>query len=143
LMLWWKQPVAGDLVWCYFPQDHRLQPGPKPRPGLVFKVLSVLGVAQQFAVQVIYGTSKKVDSLHSGEFLIADDEGEPYKLSGLSYSTKFALTKIVELPYNENWFSVPPEPRYGQTPKLGVLHPSLMPRLRSAREAIKKPATQE
>ena len=131
---WWKQPVAGDLVWC-FPQDEELEPGPKPRPGLPMTVRRVVGTEDQFVVQVAYGTSQKVDSLYSGEFAIDRRDKVVFKLSGLSFPTKFNLQNIVELPYNDCWFSIPPQPRHGQNPKLGTLHPSLMRRLRAARDA--------
>ena len=134
---WWNQPVAGDIVWCLFPQDDELEPGPKPRPGLLMKVSRVLGAEEQYAVQVVYGTSQKVDSLYSGEFMIARDDKEAFKLSGLSYPTKFNLKNMVELPYDDRWFAIPPDPRHGRNPKLGTLHPSLMPRLRAARNAFR------
>ena len=126
---WWKEPRAGDLVWCLFPQDKQLEPGPKPRPALILTVKAVLNVDQQYAVRVVYGTSQKVDALHSGEFLIDRSDSDAFQLSGLSYPTKFNLSQIAELPYNDQWFSIPPRPRLGQNPKLGVLHPSLTPRL--------------
>lgn len=130
---WWRRPTAGDFVWCFFPQDDHLEPGPKPRPGLVLKVQSVLGEEQQFAVSVAYGTSQKVESLYSGEFLISKSDGDAFQLSGLSYPTKFNVNKVVILPYNDEWFAIPPQPRHGQNPKLGTLHASLMLRLRAAR----------
>ena len=137
-MRWWKQPVAGDLTWCFYPQDQRLEPGPKPRPGLVLKVLRVLGDDEQrFVVQVAYGTSQKVDALLPGEFLLASDGSEAFRLSGLSFSTKFNLANVEELPYNDQWFAVPPQPRHGHNPKLGTLHPILMMRLRAARAAAR------
>jgi hypothetical protein len=86
-------------------------------------------------VQVIYGTSQKTDLLQSGEFLISNIEPAAYRLSGLSYATKFSFNSSVELPYNQKWFKVPPSAPNGQTPKLGVLHPSLMQRVRAAWEA--------
>ncbi len=135
MIRWWKQPLAGDLVWCFFPQDQQLEPGPKPRPGLILEVRRVLGAEQQFAVKVVYGTSQKIDPLYSGEFLIDRPDGAAFQLSGLSYPTKFDIAKIAELPYNDHWFAIPPQPRHGQTPKLGTLHASLMPRLRAARES--------
>jgi hypothetical protein len=134
---WWKQPLAGDFVWCYFPQDEWLEPGPKPRPGLLLKVRQVLGADAQFAVEVVYGTSQKVESLFPGEFLLDRTEAVAFELSGLSYPTKFNLSRVAELPYNDQWFAVPPRPRHGQCPKLGTLHSSLMPRLRAARDATK------
>jgi hypothetical protein len=86
----------------------------------------------RFIVLVAYGTSQKTDQLRSGEFLIADGETAAYQLAGLSYSTKFSFHNTVELPYNSEWFKVPPAAPNGQTPKLGVLHPSLMQRVRAA-----------
>lgn len=132
---WWKQPIAGDFVWCFFPHDARLEPGPKPRPGLILKVKRVLGDEPRFAVEIAYGTSQKVDSLFSGEFLIDKADGEAFQLAGLSFPTKFNLKKTAELPYNDQWFSIPPQPRHGQNPKLGTLHASLVLRLRAARGA--------
>jgi hypothetical protein len=134
---WWRQPVAGDFVWCFFPQDELLEPGPKPRPALVLKVRRVLGFENQFAVEVAYGTSQKVDSLFPGEFLLDRNAVDAFQLSGLSYPTKFDLSKTAELPYNSEWFGLPPRPRYGHIPKLGTLHPSMMHRLKAAREAAK------
>ena len=82
-----------------------------------------------------YGISQKTDQLRSGEFLIADREVAAYQLAGLSYPTKFSFHSTVELPYSSEWFKVPPGEQNGQTPKLGVLHPGLMQRVRAAWEA--------
>jgi hypothetical protein len=79
---WWKQPLAGDFVWCYFPQDEWLEPGPKPRPGLLLKVRQVLGADAQFAVEVVYGTSQKVESLFPGEFLLDRTEAVAFERGG-------------------------------------------------------------
>ena len=87
------------------------------------------------SVLIAYGTSQKTDRLHTGKFLIDSTERAAYKLAGLSYSTKFSFKLSVELPFNETWFKVPPTAPSGQTPKLGVLHPSLMRRARAAWEA--------
>ena len=62
-------------------------------------------------------------------------DGEAYALSGLSVPTKFDLRSVKELPYNEQWFRVPPGAPHGQTPKLGVLHPSLVRRAKAAFDA--------
>ena len=129
------QPKPGDIVWCKFPQVALPKPGPKSRPALVLKV------GEQAAatwVQVAYGTSQKVDKLFPGEFVITPSDGDAYAISGLSYATKFDLASTFELPFNEDWFGVPPGAPHGQVPKLGVLHPSLMRRARAAMEAAKK-----
>ena len=132
---WWPAPEAGEIVWCHFPQDRGIEPGPKPRPALVVKVFD--DDAPRYVVQVAYGTSQKTDRLLAGEFLIAPVDRAAYKLAGLSYPTKFSFKQTVELPYNEEWFKVPPAAPHGQTPKLGVLHPSLMKRAGAAWAAVK------
>jgi hypothetical protein len=78
-------------------------------------------------VCVSYGTSQKTDRLYSGEFRISKSEHPAaYASAGLSYDTKFDLRNILELPFNDAYFSVPPHAPHGQTPKLGTLHPSMV-----------------
>ena len=78
-------------------------------------------------MNVAYGTSQKTDRLYSGEFRISKSEhAAAYTGAGLSYDTKFDLRKILELPFNDAYFSVPPHAPHGQTPKLGTLHPSMV-----------------
>lgn len=129
-------PVPGDIVYCRFPEEVG-KPGPKPRPGLV----TGLG---QFSdgtpgVVVAYGTSQRVDELYAGEFAIVPADGEPFRVAGLSFPTKFDLRKRVMLPYTDAWFRVPPKPLFGQTPKMGTLHASLMKRAIAAFEAVQPP----
>ena len=130
---WWPAPEAGEIVWCHFPEHKGIKPRPKPRPALVVKVFD--DQTPHSIVLVAYGTSQKTDQLRSGEFLITDHEAAAYQLAGLSYSTKFSFHSTVTLPYSSEWFKVPPGAPNGQTPKLGVLHPSLMQRVRAAWEA--------
>lgn len=122
-------PEPGDIVFCRFPEVGAFLPGPKSRPALV---LQVGFVNAESHVRVAYGTSKNTDDLHPGEFLISPSDHQAFAASGLSFPTKFDLGKSRELPYNEKWFSVPLNQRYGQTPKIGVLHPSLMRRAQAA-----------
>ncbi|MEK6210344.1 MAG: hypothetical protein AABM64_08235 [Pseudomonadota bacterium] len=129
------RPTPGDIVWCKFPEHASLKPALKSRPALVLKVGESDGATW---VQVAYGTSQKVDRLYSGEFAITPSDGDAYTISGLSYPTKFNLASTFELPFNEDWFDVPPGAPQGQIPKLGVLHPGLMRRGRTAMEAAKK-----
>jgi len=42
------------------------------------------------------------------------------------------------LPYSEDWFRVLPHAPYGQTPRLGVLHPWLMRRASAAFNAARR-----
>ena len=106
---------------------------PKARPALVWRVGKIAG---QTAVAIAYGTSQKVDRLFPGEFAIVPADGAAYTVSGLSYPTKFNLARSVELPYDDRWFAVPPGAPFGQQPKLGVLHPSLMHRAQATFRAV-------
>ena len=131
---WWPEPKAGDVVWCRFPDDLSLSVGHKPRPALILTVFD--DEAPQYRVRAAYGTSRKTTRLYAGEFVIAPEDREAYRLAGLSYPTKFNLKGLLELPYHEVWFQVPPGAPHGQVPKLGVLHPSLMRRVQAAWDAV-------
>ena len=91
------------------------------------------------AVSVAYGTSQKLDRLVVGEFLLRKaDNAAAFQLAGLSHDTKFDLGKTVELPWNETFFAVAPEARFGQTPKLGSLHASMMKAVAGAARAARR-----
>jgi hypothetical protein len=130
---WWKQPLAGDIVWCHFPEELQSQPAHKPRPALILEVYD--DEAPQFGVQVAYGTSKRVTALYAGEFSITQADGEAYRVAGLSFDTKFNLARRLQLPFNDGYFAVPPSAPHGQHPKLGALHASLMRRASAAFDA--------
>ncbi|MEO5672837.1 MAG: type II toxin-antitoxin system PemK/MazF family toxin [Ramlibacter sp.] len=120
---WWHEPTAGDIVWCHFPDN--IHPRPKPRPALVVTVFD--DDAPRFTVRVAYGTSQRTTQLHAGEFAILSLENRvAYDAAGLSYDTKFDLRQLLDLPYSNEWFSVPPNAPHGQVPLLGTLHPSLV-----------------
>ena len=57
---------------------------------------------------------------------------------GLSHDTKFDLSNVVELPFSERWFAVPPGAPHGQIPKLGLLHPTMMRKAAVAHRAAAK-----
>ena len=122
-------PQTGDIVWCRFPHRGIFVPVLKPRPALV---IDIGRLGDDPAVEVIYGTSRKLDRLYPGEFSIVLEDGDAFAASGLSHPTKFDTARSVFLPYNDDWFFVPAGAPYGQTPKLGVLHPSLVRRAKAA-----------
>ncbi len=122
-------PAPGDIVYCRFPEKLGV-PGPKPRPALVTAIVE-FGDGTT-GVQVAYGTSRGTDRLFAGEFLISPKDGNAYEIAGLSFPTKFDLTRLQALPYNDEWFRVAPLQEHGHTPKLGILHPSLMRRAAAA-----------
>ena len=122
-------PGAGDIVWCRFPHRGFSVPGPKPRPALVVDIGHLRG---EPAAKVVYGTSRKLDRLYPGEFAITPQDGELFVVAGLDRPTKFDMTRPVFLPYTDEWFAVPPGAPYGQTPKLGILHPGLVRRAKAA-----------
>ncbi len=131
---WWGEPTAGEIVWCHFPDQ--ISPRPKPRPALILVVFD--DDAPQFHVTVAYGTSQPTTNMHRGEFSILRSRNlAAYLAAGLSHDTKFDLKQAIDLPYTTQWFSVPPAAPHGQSPKLGMLHPSLVPAVQAAFRALK------
>lgn len=110
------------------------EPGPKPRPALV---VDVGLLRDEPAVEVAYGTSQKVERIYRGEFAITPEDGDAFAASGLSYPTKFDVAHCIFLPYNDEWFAIAPGAPFGQTPKLGVLHPSLVRRAKAAYDTLR------
>lgn len=115
-----KLPNVGDVVWTVFPTKEI---SPKPRPAIV-----VATDEKSHSIQVIYGTSQKIDRIYSGEFLISK-EHQDFHQTGLIYSTKFDTNNKVALPYNYTWFKTAPS-RNGDptraTPVLGLLSANLI-----------------
>ena len=128
-------PAVGDIVYSLFPETKGV-PAKKPRPALVTMILELDDGSR--IVRVAYGTSQKVRELHSGEFVITPSAESAYIVSGLSFPTKFNLRRQENLPYTDEWFSVPSHRPFGQSPKLGALHASLLRRAQAAYDAISK-----
>ena len=132
-------PRMGDVVWCWFPHDLvRPAKPPKPRPAIVLRVRDPASAGDPHQVDVCYGTSQN-DKLYPGEFEVTkNDHPEEFDSMGLSYDTKFDMGRIATLEYTPEWFSVPPKPKFGRTPKLGALHVATVPRLQAAHRRAKK-----
>jgi hypothetical protein len=132
----WPAPEPGDIVWCRFPERPHDRPGPKPRPALV---LEVTQRSDGIEVRVAYGTSQKLGRLLAGEFAIRKlGNAAAYALAGLSYDTKFNLAETLLLPWDSQFFAIPPDPRHGQIPKLGSLHSGMMKTVEAALRATQK-----
>ena len=132
----WKAPSPGDLVWCWFPELPATTPGPKPRPAIVAGVVTR---EDGVVVSVVHGTSQRIDRLRAGEFAIRKiANADAFGLAGLAFDTKFDFKMVLELPWTEQFFKVPPRAPHGQTPKLGTLHPSLLRAAKAAYEAAAK-----
>ncbi len=90
----------------------------------------------QFHVRVAYGTSQRTTTLYRGEFAILRDRNEAaFEAAGLSFDTKFDLKQALDLPFDSQWFSVPPAAPHGQNPKLGTLHASMVRTVQAAHRA--------
>jgi hypothetical protein len=140
----WTSPAPGDIVWCHFPHfphsPHlsQLNPGPKPRPALV---CAVTEREDGVSITVAYGTSQGLNRLRAGEFAITKmGHRAAYDSAGLSFDTKFDLRQSVELPWNADFFAVPPQAPHGQHPKLGNLHASMMRAAQAAHQALQDEA---
>jgi hypothetical protein len=132
---WWKQPLAGDIVWSWFPDEFQTKPAQMPRPALVVSVYD--DEAPHYGVLVAYGTSQRVNTLFRGEFAITRSDGDAFNSSGLSFETKFDFSRCLQLPFSDEFFGVPPGAPHGQQPKLGALHAVLMRRAAGAHAGAK------
>ena len=129
----WKLPAPGDIVWCLFPEIPDMEPGPKPRPALVLRVEQR---TDGDLVSVVYGTSKHLERLRAGEVSITKAKHpDAYALAGLAYDTKFSFNAIVDLPWSARYFKVSHARPYGNTPKIGTLHATMMRAFAHAYEA--------
>lgn len=129
----WKPLTPGDLVWCWFPQWPATSPGPKPRPALVLEVHTM---ADGVVVHAVPGTSQRVDRLRAGEFAVVKaTHPVAFALAGLAFDTKFDFKVVLQLPWTDQFFKVPARAPCGQTPKLGILHPSLIRAAKAAYDA--------
>ncbi len=129
-------PAVGDIVWCRFPELPDSQGRPKPPPALV---TGVKIRSEGVNLRVAYGTSRRVDQLHTGEFSITRNfHPQAFLLAGLAEDTKFNIGEVIELPWQDRYFDVPPRPKYGQTPKLGTLRPSVYRAAAAAHAAARR-----
>ena len=109
------------------------QPGPKPRPAIV-RAVFINPHTSRASIEVAFGTSKKINKLHRGEFLVGSPSG--MTSAGLDLPTKFDLGRIIRLPWARQYFSVKP----GTTRLvMGSLHPTDVLALRQAAKALPSP----
>lgn len=128
------KPTAGDVVLCWFPQNLIApSPGPKRRPAIVLETVAPAedDPSAAYGVIVCYGTSN-LHRLYAHELEITIQHGDEFTRAGLASDTKFNLRQRLVLPFTSEWFTVPRQPRFGHTPKLGDLHPATVPRLLKA-----------
>jgi hypothetical protein len=72
-------------------------------------VLAVIDREDGAEIAVVYGTSQRVDKLSAGEFAITRlGHAAAYKAAGLSHDTKFDFKQTAHLPWNDDFFAVPP-----------------------------------
>jgi hypothetical protein len=94
-------------VWCNFPEDAALGlPGPKARPGLVFKVNYADDPPRdRFYVLVAYGTKRLKTHRRPNDFIIANSA--MLDILRLPSATRFDLDNMLWLPWARPFF----EPR--------------------------------
>lgn len=122
-MAFFQAPEQFDIVYGRFPYaDNPSDPAPDPHYCLVLNVFEDENGNPW--VIVAFGTSAKWHSAGPGEFRVQPSDGDAFQKTGLQKKTKFSLRKdrLAKLPYNDEWFGVPPERRpSGITPKIGTL----------------------
>ena len=120
------QPSQLDIVYGKFPyHTEPASPGPIAHPCLVLDVYEAAALTGDYWVIVAFGTSQKVNELLTGQFAVLREHGAAFKKSGLALETKFSFErpKLAKLPYNDEWFGIPPERLRTSpaTPRIGSL----------------------
>lgn len=130
---WWEPgtiPAPASIVWCNFPEHVAPGvPGPKARPGLVFKVRYADNPpGQRFYVQIAYGTSNMKTGKRPNDFRIAN--AATLDVLRLPQATRFDLDNMLWLPWARPFFNARrPEERFA-TPTVSVLPGSVQEQLR-------------
>ncbi len=130
-LTWWGAgtvPPPASIVWCNFP-THLAPgvPGPKSRPGLVFKVRYADDPpGERFLVQVAYGTTKLKTASRPDDFIIANSV--MLDILRLPSATRFDLDTIAWLPWAKEYFAPREESDPFCTPVVSTL-PADMQRL--------------
>lgn len=77
-------------------------------------------------VSVVYGTSKQLARLKTGEVAIKRaSHPAAHALTGLTADTKFDFKGIVNLPWCDRYFKIPVRNPHGNTPKLGTFQATI------------------
>lgn len=113
----------GAVVSCFFPLTEAPgKPGPTARPALVVQVFFDR-TDDTWKVVVAYGTSRRTRANTGYEIRVNKQEG--LEKAGLHLPTRFTLSRMRILPFDETFFAFSPE----GTPVLGHLDEGLMQRL--------------
>ena len=85
-----------------------------------------------------YGTSQKAVQLRAGEFAVTRGDGLAFTQAGIVHDTKFSFNQTIELPYTSSYFKAPPGAGPHASPKLGILHATLMRKASAAWNAVNR-----
>lgn len=128
-------PNALDIVWCRFPESLESRPGPKPRPGLIRRVLRD-PLSGHLAVEVVFGTSNLKLNRHIPHQLVISQKRDLDE-AGLVKPTRFDLTLTKILPWCHEFFT---ELREGDGAIIGRLSAFKRLDLREIKAALPPPA---
>lgn len=121
--MFYPEPKQLDIVYGLFPYcENPKNQGKKPHYCLILDVLK--DEDGNPWVIVAFGTSANWNVAKPGEFRVQPTDPSGFSETGLQKPTKFCLRRdrLAKLPYNDEWFDIPPERRSsGTTPKIGVL----------------------
>ena len=120
---WWGPgtvPPVASIVWCAFPEGLASdRPGPKARPGLIFKVRQAFDPPDnRFRVLVAYGTSNLKSNRRPMDFFITNFATR--LMCDLPQGTRFDLDQVLWLPWARPFF-LPREDNPGGSPVISTL----------------------
>ncbi len=126
-------PSAGDFViFRWIKTDSAGVVTEKTRPAIILRVFEADRPNGFIRVSLLYGTTKG-GPLQDHEFSIerARHPAE-FARAGLYRDGRFDVLKIQTCGWTDQNFTIPKNPRFGQTPKIGSIHPKTTERLKAA-----------
>ncbi len=126
-------PSAGDFViFRWIKTDNAGVVSEKIRPAIILRVFEADRAGSFIRVSLVYGTTRG-GPLQDTEFSIerARHPAE-FARSGLYRDGRFDMLKLVTCGWTDQNFAIPKNPRFGETPKIGSIHPRTTERLKAA-----------
>ena len=126
-------PSAGDVViFRWIKKDNAGVISEKVRPAIILRVIEPDRWCEFIRVSIVYGTAKG-GPLQATEFSIERSRHPAeFARAGLYRDGRFDMLNFVTCGWTDQTFAIPKDPRFGETPKIGSIHPRTTERLKAA-----------
>lgn len=137
-------PSIGDVVLLKATfRDDNGELRMKVRPAIVLKVNEPNRLIPSMSVVVCRGTTSD-RPVQAWEFAVTrSHHRKEFDRAGIDKDTTFKMLDLITVPWNDTCFVIPGNRRFGETPKIGSLHPSSEARLEEAFHQARSHAKRE